>query len=76
MVCAVAAARADEVEVLVEQYLETSKGNAVAALRQAISDALQDAVECRHRLEAAERAASRGFTRQTPLARMTGTASN
>lgn len=47
MVCAVAAARADAVDVLVERYLETSNGNAVAALRQAISDALQDAVECR-----------------------------
>ena len=36
----------------------TSQGSAVAALRQAISDALVDAVECRQRLEAAERAAS------------------
>ncbi|UYW26975.1 hypothetical protein OKC48_27815 [Methylorubrum extorquens] len=63
MVCAVAAARADEVDVLVEQYLDTSSGNAVAALRHAISDALQDAVECRQKLEAAERAASRGKCR-------------
>ncbi|MCP1539963.1 hypothetical protein [Methylorubrum extorquens] len=75
MVCAVAAARADAVDVLVEQYLETSSSNAVAALRQAISDALQDAVECRQNLEAAERVASRGFTRRMPMPRMTGTAS-
>ncbi|UYW33132.1 hypothetical protein [Methylorubrum extorquens] len=50
-------------DVLVEQYLDTSSGNAVAALRHAISDALQDAVECRQKLEAAERAASRGKCR-------------
>lgn len=55
---AVAAARADEVEILVEEYLRTSQGSAIAARRQAISDALVDAVECRQRLEAAERAAS------------------
>lgn len=67
MVCAVAA-RADEVETLVEQYLEKSRGNAVGALRQAISDALVDAVEYRQKLGAAERAASRGFTRQPPAA--------
>ena len=67
MVCAVAAARADEVEILVEQYLEKSQGSAVRALRQAISDALVDAIECRQRLEAAERAASRGFMRQLTL---------
>lgn len=66
--CAVAAARADEVEILVERYLEKSRGNAVAALRLAVSEALVDAVECRQRLEAAERAASRGFMRQLPSA--------
>ena len=66
MMSAVAAARADEVETLVGQYLEKSRGSAVAALRQAISDALVDAIECRQRLEAAERAASRGFMRQGP----------
>ncbi|MEN3208663.1 hypothetical protein PUR23_01275 [Methylorubrum populi] len=65
---AVAAARTDEVEILVEQYLEKTRGNAAAALRQAISDALVDAVECRQRLEAAKRAASRGFMRQPPPA--------
>lgn len=68
MISGVAAALVDEVEILVEQYLEKSGGNAVAALRQAISDALVDAVECRQRREAAERAASRGFIRQVPLA--------
>jgi|UPI000377632E hypothetical protein len=66
MVCAVAMARADEVETLAEQYLERSRGNAMMALRLAISDALVDAVECRQRIEAAERAASRGFMRQLP----------
>lgn len=66
MVCAVAAARADEVDLLVEHYLEGSRGNAVVALRQAISDALADAVECQRKLEAAERAVSRGFMRQAP----------
>ena len=66
MVCAVAAARADEVEILVEQYLEKSQGSALRALRQAISDALVEAVECRQKLEAAERAASYGFMRQLP----------
>lgn len=75
MVCAVAAMRADEVDVLVDQYLETSSGNAVAALRQAISDALQDSIEYRQKLVAAERAASRGYTRQMPLPRMPGTGS-
>ncbi|QIJ76177.1 hypothetical protein GU700_17210 [Methylobacterium sp. NI91] len=68
MVCAVAAARTNEVETLVEQYLERSRGNSVAALRQAVSDALVDAIECRQRIQAAERAASRGFTRQLPPA--------
>jgi hypothetical protein len=68
MGCAVTAAQDDEVEALVEQYLEKSRGNAVGALRQAISDALVDAVECRQRLKAAERAASRGFMRQVPPA--------
>ncbi|CAO4133402.1 hypothetical protein [Methylorubrum extorquens] len=67
MVCALAAARADEVEILVEHYLEKSRGSAVTALRQAIPDVLVDAVECRQRLEAAERAASRGFMRQLTL---------
>lgn len=67
MMGAVAVAQADEVESLVEQYLERSRGNAVAALRQAISDALVDAVECRQRLEMAERSASRGFARRPPL---------
>ncbi|QIJ76259.1 hypothetical protein GU700_17695 [Methylobacterium sp. NI91] len=66
MECAVAAARADEVEELVERYLEKSRGNAVAALRLAISDALIDAVECRLKLKASERAASRGFARLLP----------
>ena len=66
MTCAVVAARTEEVETLVEQYLERSRGNAVAALRKAISDALVDAVEYRQKLEAAERAASRGFARQLP----------
>ncbi|ACK84642.1 hypothetical protein [Methylorubrum extorquens] len=64
---AVAAARADEVEILVEQYLKNAQGSPVAALRQAISDALVDAMECRQRLEAAERAASRDFMRQLTL---------
>lgn len=68
MVGAVAAARANEVEILVDQYLERSRGSAVAALRQAISDALLDAVEYRQKLEAAERAASRGFSRRGPEA--------
>lgn len=68
MVYTVAAARTNEVEALVEQYLERSRGNAVAALRQAISDALVVAVECRQNLKAAEQAASRGFTRQLPSA--------
>ncbi len=68
MGCAVTAAQENEVEALVEQYLEKSRGNAVGALRQAISDALVDAVEYRQKLEAAERAASRGFTRQLPAA--------
>lgn len=66
MVCAVAAAQADEVDLLVEHYLERSRGNAVVALRQAISDALADAVECQRKLAAAERAVSRGFMRQVP----------
>lgn len=65
MVCAVEAARADEVYALTEQHLERSRGNALGAFRHAISDALVDAVECRQRLEAAERA-SRGFMRQLP----------
>lgn len=64
--CVVAEAQADEVGILIEQYLRTSQGSAVAALRQAISDALVDAVERRQRLKAAERAASRSFTRQLP----------
>lgn len=68
MVCAVAAVRMNEVGTLVEQYLERSRGNAVVALRQAVSDALVDAVECRQRIQAAERAASRGFMRQLPAA--------
>ncbi|PXW57492.1 hypothetical protein [Methylobacterium sp. B4] len=68
MACAVAAARADEVETLVEQYLESSRGNALVALRQAVSDALVDAIECRQKLAAAERTASRGFRRQMPVA--------
>jgi hypothetical protein len=66
MVCAVAASQTDEVETLVEQYLERSRGNAVAALRQAISDALVDAVECRQKLQVFERATSRGYVRQPP----------
>lgn len=66
MVCAVATARADEVDLLVEHYLERLRGNAIAALRQAISDALADGVECRRKLEAAERAVSSGFMRQIP----------
>jgi hypothetical protein len=58
-----------EVEALVEQYyIERSRGNAVMALRQAISDALVDGIESRLRLEAAERAASREFMRQLPAA--------
>ena len=68
MMCAVGAARADEVEILVERYLEKSRWNAVAALRLAVSEALVYAVERRQRLEAAERAASRGFMRQLPSA--------
>lgn len=68
MVGAAAAARTNEVETLVEQYLERSRGNALAALRQAVSDALVDTVECRQRIQAAERAASRGFMRQMPAA--------
>lgn len=57
-----------EVEALVEQYIERSRGNAVMALQQAISDALVDGIESRLRLEAVERAASRGFMRQLPAA--------
>lgn len=60
--------RTNEVETLVEQYLERLQGIAVAALRQAVADVLMDAVECRQRIQAAERAASRGFMRQLPAA--------
>lgn len=60
--------RTNEVETLVEQYLERLQGIAVAALRQAVADVLMDAVECRQRIQAAERAASRGFMRQMPAA--------
>lgn len=71
MMGAAVAAQAEETERLVEQYLQRSQGNALAALRQAISEALVDAVEFRQKLAAAERVASRGFTRQLPMARRT-----
>lgn len=64
MVYAVAAAWADEVEMLPGQYLEQVRGNAVAALLLAISDTLVDAVECRLKLKAAERTAPRNFALQ------------
>lgn len=43
-------------ETLVEQDIRTSQGSAVAALRQAISDALVDEVDCRLRLPTSQAA--------------------
>jgi hypothetical protein len=53
-----------EVDLLVEHYLHGSNGDALLALRQALADALRDAVDARIRILELERAASAGYRRR------------
>ena len=54
---------ADAVSAIAEAYLTEAGGDAAAALRQAIGDALADLAEMERRTRRAERLVSRGFVR-------------
>lgn len=53
-----------EIDLLTHRYLQASMGDALLALRQALSDALRDAVDARLRILELERAASAGYRRR------------
>ena len=54
---------ADAVSAIAEAYLAQAGGDAAAALRRAIGDALADLAEMERRTRRAERLVSRGFVR-------------
>lgn len=56
-----------EIDLVVGLYLDRARGDAHAALRAAVTDALRDAVEARLTILELQRAASLGYLRQPPI---------